>query len=363
MRQPLWMVNSILLVLVVLALLFIYFSQISIPEREDVKPSPAAIARKKDKRVHVNISKIYEADLFGSYQMATERPGLEAEAAFPQPPEPQSMEIPELPVPQFLDPLDITLKGIFIINNDGTKNRAIISDNKTKKEDSHKIGDKIGDAQLIRIFGNKILLLRSNGQQEVVYLREQDAKLDAGYSMINEWSLVVKPISNTNFLVDPAAFSKRVQDLGNLIEMLHLITAYKQGISMGCRIGKMDEKSVGVALGLQPGDIITMINGIPADTMANRLKIYQSVLGKKSNELVVVQLLRNKADMVLEYQLRDLLVEGQKETPQHTFALQKIEADEKRKILQQKYEFAPTIQEIRNRERLNMLQKSSAPQP
>ena len=363
MRHPFWIINSILLVLVVLILLFVYFSQVSIPEREDIAPS-LMVSRKKEKRLHVNISKIYEADLFGSYQMATEQPDLLAQEAFPQPPEPQPTVIPELLTPQFLDPLDVTLKGIFIINNDGTKNRVIISDNKTKKEATHKIGDKIGDAQLIRIFSNKVMLLRSNGQQEVVYLREQDAKFDAGYSMIDEWNLVIKQMSSTSFLIDPIAFAKRVQDLGQLIEMLHLITAYKQGASVGCRIGKLDEKSVGASLGLQPGDIVTTIDGIQADNMVNRLKIYQSVLNKKENELIVVQLLRNKEELVFEYQLRDLVPEeGQKETPQNQFLLQKIEGEEKRKILQQKYEFAPTIQDIRNRERLNMLQNGSMPQP
>jgi len=350
-------------VLVILVVFFVYFSQVSIPEREDIEPSPVVL-QPKGKRLQVNISKIYEADLFGSYQVAMEHPELGVQPAFPQPPEPQPTEIPELPTPQFLDPLDVALKGIFIINNDGSKNRVIISDNKTKKEATYKIGDKIGDAQLIRIFGNKIMLLRSNGQQEVVYLREQDAKFDAGYSMIDEWNLVVKQMSSTSFLVDPIAFAKRVQDLGQLIEMLHLITAYKQGVSMGCRVGKLDEKSIGTALGLQPGDIITMIDGIQADNMINRLKIYQSILNKKEDELIVVQLLRNKEELVFEYQLRDLVPEeGQKETPQNQFLLQKIEEEEKRKILQQKYEFAPTIQDIRNRERLNMLQKGSAPQP
>ena len=41
-----------------------------------------------------------------------------------------------------------------------------------------KTGDVIEDAQLMRIFSNKVVLVRSNGQQEVLYLREKDAKTD-----------------------------------------------------------------------------------------------------------------------------------------------------------------------------------------
>lgn len=53
----------------------------------------------------------------------------------------------------------------------------MIADNKTNQEGTFKVGDTVQDAQLIRIFSNKIILLRNNGQQEVLYLREQDAKL------------------------------------------------------------------------------------------------------------------------------------------------------------------------------------------
>lgn len=363
MRHPFWIVNSTLFVLLVFALCIIYFSQVAVPEREDIEPAMYS-ALKKEKKVQVNISQIYEADLFGTYQAAM--PVAEAQepkALFAAPPEPQAAEIPELPKPQFLDPLDITLKGIFMVNTDGSKNRSIISDNKTKKESSFKIGDKVADAQLIRIFGNKIILLRSNGQQEVLYLREQDARLDAGYSTIDEWNYVVKPISENSFIIDPFGFARRVSDLGQFIEMLHLITAYSKGQSIGVRIGNVDEKSVGTALGLQSGDIITQIEGIPARTMQERLDIYTAILNKKENEQVTVSLLRNKEPITFEYVLKEFVPqEGQKETPQQQYVLQKLEEDEKVKILKQKYEFAPTLQDIRQKERLNMLQKGQAPQ-
>lgn len=362
MRHPFWIINSVFFLLLVITLLFIYFSRVTIPERESIEPVAYSTV-KREKRLQINISKIYEADLFGTYQAVIEEPEKAIATVFPQPPEPQAAEIPELPKPQFLDPLDVTLKGIFIVSNNGAKNRIIIADNKTKRESVYKTGDKIADAQVIRIFSNKIILLRSNGQQEVLYLREQDAHLDTEYATIEEWNLVIKQLSSTSFLIDPSAFAKRVQDLGQFIEMLHLITAYKQGISIGCRVGKLDEKSVGVALGLEPGDIITSIDTIAADSTANRLKIYQTLLNKKQDELIVVQLLRNKAPMNLEYRLKEIAPdEGQKETPHNRFLIQKLEEEEKRKILQQKYEFAPTLQDIRDREKQKMLDHGSAPQ-
>jgi len=360
MKHPIWIINSTLLVLILCAVVFVLFSHVSLPEREDIEPSYQSSV-KKDKKLQINIGQIYSADLFGTVA-ATEKAD-EQEKPFPLPPEPQTAEIPDLPQPQFLDPLDISLKGIFVVSTDSTKNRTIIADNKTKNEATYKIGDTIGDAQLMRIFGNKIILLRSNGQQEVLFLREQDAKMDIGYASTDEWSLVVQPISGTLYMVDPSAFAHAIPDLGQFIEMLHLITAYKQGISIGCRVGTLDEKSIGTALGLQAGDIVTDIDGIPATTMEERLKIYESVLSKKQNDKITVNLMRNQQELTLQYILKELLPQGANpEIPENQSRIQKLEEQEKVNIVKQKYKFAPTLEDIRKRERRNMLEKGQAPQ-
>ncbi len=360
MKHPLWIINSTLLVLILCALVFVFFARVSLPEREDIEPVRYT-SLKKEKKLQINLSQIYTADLFGTYQATLEKAEVTAkEEAFPLPPEPQVAEIPDLPQPQFLDPLDISLKGIFVVSTDSTKNRTIIADNKTKREASYKIGDTIGDAQLIRIFSNKIILLRSNGQQEVLFLREQDAKMDTGYAMIDEWNLVVKAISGTMYMLDPIAFAQRVPDLGQFIEMLHLITAYKQGQSIGCRVGTIDEKSIGAALGLQAGDIITTIDNIPATTIQERLRIYESVLSKKEDDVITIKLVRNQQELTFEYILKELFPEtAQKETPETQYHIQQLEESEKMKILKQKYEFAPTLDDIRKRERQNMLEKGT----
>lgn len=361
MKYPLWIINSTLFLLLILIFFFIFFSRISIPEREETEPASYSVI-KKEKKSPIDIPHIYQADLFGTYATVTDLPA-QPDETFPLPPEPQMTEIPELPKPQFLDPLDITLRGIFMVSTDGTKNRTIIADNKTKTEANYKVGDTISDAQLIRIFANKIILLRANGQQEVLYLREQDARLDAGYALIDEWNTVIKSISSALFMVDPFAFIKRVTDLGQLIEMLHLITAYKQGNRIGVRVGNLGENSIGPVLGLQPGDIITKIDSIPAITIEYQLEIYKNVLNKKENDKIVVQLIRNKQPLTFEYLLKEFVPDdGQKETQKQQYMLQTIEEDEKVNILKQKYEFAPTLQDIREREKKNMLDKGKIPQ-
>ena len=89
----------------------------------------------------MNISKIYEDDLFGTYQK--ELPTIEEEPniTVPEPP-PSQIKVPEEPKPQFLDPLAITLKELLSLFDDDQRNRAIIADNKTNQEATYKVGDK-----------------------------------------------------------------------------------------------------------------------------------------------------------------------------------------------------------------------------
>ncbi len=357
MKQPLWILNSTLFFLSVIVLLFVYFSRVSLPEKTDIEPALYS-KLKSHKSMDINIAQIYEADLFGTYKKET--PTLEKQTVptLPEPPAPETIEVPALPKPQFLDPLEVTLKGIFVLNTDSSKNRAIVMDNQTTKEATYKVGDKIADAQLIRIFPNKIILLRANGQQEVMYVREMDAQADAQYAKPDEWSKIIKSINETTYLVDPLAFADRVQDLSNLIDMLHIITAYKQGKSIGCRIGQAGEKSLALALGLQAGDVVLAIDNISADTMENRLKIYKSILSKQMNDRVAVTLLRNKDELTFEYILKDFLPEmGQKITPETEFQIKQLQEEERLNILKQKHEFAPTLEEIKRRERQLMREK------
>jgi type II secretory pathway component PulC len=303
MKHPFWIINSILLLLTVAIFVFILTSKVEIPKREDILPrkySPITT----EQFIQVNISKIYEHDIFGTYRKELPLPDINI-PPIPAPPELAQPIVPAPLKPQFLDPLDINLKGITILGADASKNRIIIADNKTNRETNYRVGDQIEDGQIIRIFSNKIIILRANGQQEVLYLREQDAKKDPLYSLIDEWDRVVKALENGTYQINISEFKQRIKSLAQLIDILDLTTAYKQGISIGCRIGHLPEKSLGMYLGLQTGDIIHSINSIPATTLDNRLKIYKSIVSMQDNDTLIINLIRKKQEITITFILKD----------------------------------------------------------
>lgn len=363
MKHPIWILNSTLALLLIFAFGFMILAWKKAPAREDIEPNTVAMPL-KDEMVKVNIHNIYENDLFGTYkqEIPTLLPG--DVAPMPPPPTAKAVSIPPLPVTQFLDPLNITLKGIIILLDDDSNNRAIISDNTTSKEVTYRVGQAIQDAQIIRVLSNKVIILRSNGQQEVLYLREKDAKMDPAYTAQSDWHDVIKKVSDTQFEINAREFVARVKNLAQFIEMLDLITVYRQGKSIGCTIGSSASSTLGTELGLQRNDTITNINGIAATTTAERFKIYKDIIAMQTNNTINVTLLRHQQEVTLHYTIKDfkgVVAQGDGTSGQPAATASKdLSADQLREkqtqSLRQQQRLAPTLQEIRAKERANMLQ-------
>jgi type II secretory pathway component PulC len=366
MKQPIWMINSSLLFLLLIVGMFIVVSQEKVPSREVIKPQKAAVEVRAE-RPTINSKKIYEKDLFDTYIVVPVTKPSDVVLEMPPAPVARPPIVPALPMPIFLPPLGVTLKGIVTVSYDDSKNRAIIMDNKTNQEGVYKIGDMIEDSQLMRIFANKVVLVRSNGQQEVLYLREKDAKTDPMFAALSGWAEIIHEIRPGEYTIDPALFADRVTSLAQFIDMLDLTTVYKKGQNVGCRIGTLEKDSLGLTLGLQSGDIIVRINSIPATDTAHRLKIYKEVLHAAGDaKPIVVEYLRRKMPMSITVTLEEKrpmpTFENIRKVPVVPATAEDVKEKELR-TLREKYNFAPTMKEIRERERAHMVQRVKPKNP
>lgn len=360
MKQPLWIINSSLLLLLLIVGIFILLSREKAPARAIIKPQPAAVELSIE-RPTINSKKIYEKDLFETYVVVPTVKPSDVQLEMPQPPVARPPIVPAMPAPIFLPPLNVTLKGIVTVSYDDSKNRAIIADNRTNQEGVYKMGDAIEDAHLMRIFSTKVVLVRSNGQQEVLYLREKDAKIDPMFASLSGWADVIHETRPGEYSIEPALFADRVKSLAQFIDMLDLTSVYKKGQNVGCRIGAIDKDSLGVMLGLQQGDIIVRINNIPATDTAHRLKIYKEVIkAAGESKSIVVEFLRRKMPMSLTVTIEERkpkpTLENIRKVPAVPATAEDIKEKELR-TLREKYNFAPTMKEIRERERAHMVQR------
>jgi len=367
MRHPLWLVDSTFLILFLAAAIFVFFSQQKLPKRITLQSETIKTASVKT-APSIDITQIYENDLFNTYQK-TVQPISQPDYSHPMPqvPTQSTVSAPEQKNQPLLEPLNIKLKGVIVLN-DASNNIAIIADTKSSEQKNYKVGDLIEDAQLIRILSNRIILIRSNGQQEVLYLNEKDIeKSPLVQSEKAHWATVVKKIHDELFLLDPEMFCLVVRNIAQLIDLLDLTTLYQSGKSIGCRVGNIMPDSLGAAMGIEPFDVVTLIDTLPVNETEQRHTVYQKLLEKKEGQTVVIELLRNNAPLTFTYQLHDL-----KDPFDDTLhAMQKTEKlegitdqsytqdiqEERLNLLREKYKFAPTAQEIKIQQKTTMLKE------
>lgn len=304
MKNSLWLINLILLIILLSTIIYIGLSfnkLFVVPKfrntskiKIDTEPSIINTPSSQDIRF------IEEKDIFKTVipNLFSEVPKIK----IPNPPAPKPITPYHAPTVQFLEALPITITGI-IPSTIEENSQVIILNNNTKSTESYRVGDKLFDAYVIRILPTKIILIRSNGQQETIFMDSDEAKAEIKAIKDASWTDVILQQTVVDYLIDTVNFVKKVPNLAYLIEMLDATTAFKNDISVGCKIGKMPTHSIGHSLGLQPGDIITSIADIKPISTENRVQIYNNIQELEIGSTVSIIVSRRNKEIVLNYTL------------------------------------------------------------
>jgi|GEM_PF-1429952 len=327
-KSPLWILNSILVAVCTCIIFFMLITREGLPARKTLRYNVSPIAHTKEIS-HVDLARIYENDLFNTYNKAVPKV-VEIPRTLPLPTPPQPVPLPITPEakPQFLEPLPITLKGVIFTLRE-QDNRAIIADNKSKKENLYKTGDIVEDAELIHIGRNNAIFIRSNGQQETLFLTPGDAHRDPQFKEDDSWALTIKKLSDSLYTIDTKAFTERVTNLAQFIDLLDLTTAFERGKSVGCRIGSIAPNSLGAVLGLMTNDIITTINTITPTSTKERVSIYNTIKKSNPGDTITITLLRNKEPHTISYKLIVAEKKRRESFPLNTQVIQETIVQEK----------------------------------
>ncbi len=366
MKQPLWAINSSLLIFTVLGQLAYLFLHIPIARRASLEPTKISVTDTKIGPI-VDIVKIYGVnDLFETYipEIAPSKIIEPDIPVMPQVPNIIPLTIPIEAPKVFIPPLPVTLKGVMYMHDNPTKSVAIVQFQNSKEELNYHVGQLINDAQILKIYPNRIIVVRSNGQKETLYLREDDAEKSFFKENSKEILSLIVPNGPGVYKIFVKPFIAYVKNLGEFIDLLELTTVYQKGKSIGCRVGKADKDSLGGKLGFVYDDIIQKIDNLPITDIASRVLAFDHVMTKKINDQITVQVQRAEQTIILKYELVEQS-DHQLETsttskvktnaPVDPQVMYNIE-EERKKILAQKVKFAPTAHQLEIEERKKILQ-------
>ncbi|HBL98163.1 TPA: hypothetical protein DDZ86_00800 [Candidatus Dependentiae bacterium] len=302
MTSPLWILNG------ALTLMYAISVPLMVVMRTEVPVRASLVSRTSPSRPDVDISKInpaliYENDLFDTFvkvEIAAPKEKPHDEIVIPVPPKIEDVPSVKPRETEFLPPLQIKLKGV-LLNSNSQFSRAVIANAKTKAEGLYKLGDVIEDATLIHISKVKVTFVRSNGQQEVLFLNEDVAQADPIYEGDRVWASMISQVNESTYRIDTRLFKKKIQSVAQIFELLDFTTAFDKGKSIGGRIGRFAKGSFGSLMGLEHGDIVVAVNGSPTTTPADRVKIYHAIKDAGNNQTIKVSVLRSGSPIELTY--------------------------------------------------------------
>jgi general secretion pathway protein C len=196
----------------------------------------------------------------------------------------RAAEQPVTPQPEVIDApettLSLTLKGILAKEED-TNGGAIIASSRGD-EKAYDVGESIDNADgatLHSVYADRVLLNRS-GRLETLRLPKDLPPSGSTMGMVS-------PLPQA--APQPSGSLREVitENATRLTDIVRLAPHVQEGQVVGFRVNPGRDRATFEALGLQPGDVVTDINGTVLDDPSQGLQVFQS-LGESTQANVTV---------------------------------------------------------------------------
>jgi general secretion pathway protein C len=191
-------------------------------------------------------------------------------------------------------PLNVRLKGT-VVSPEGFA-VAMIEDPAQRKEELYVVGDKIQDAEILKIHDSQVILRRGGREETLSLFSDQTARGARGPS--GAAPAGARPASASSPTTpsptppgSPAAVQQRgvQQQIQNLMAQLRLRPHFQEGKPAGFVVGQIQKGSVFDTAGLKEGDVIVGINDEEIKTPNQLLKAYKEVSEERALWLGVVR--------------------------------------------------------------------------
>lgn len=309
---PLWCLNLILVFLNFTLVIFLgvtndsqkYFFTLKIPQSQEIFLPHSEIPK---------LEKLFDRDLFN-----TQLPFEVGEKIFVYQPTifVNPIYTPSLPgklevIDQVnseqgvLPPLQLVLRGT-IIGDNPLYNKAFIENLRTKEEKDYVIGDIIEDAQIVFIGKSQINFIRSNGQEEMIYLNKL-LKIEEEAIQKILWNKICYLNRNQVREINTYLLGLKIKSLASFIDELGLITFFEKNIPIGCLVTGAMPDSLASVFGLMNNDVLLSLNDISFSSVSSRIAAYEFVMKQKDNYGFVFRLALLRDNKVVEI---DFLLES-----------------------------------------------------
>lgn len=193
--------------------------------------------------------------------------------------------------------LRLTLRGI-MAGDTPVSGGAIIAA-ASGREQFYAIGSDVpGGAVLREVYADRVVLERN---QQLETLRLPKESLDSGGSGATRQSSLLPPAAGPRKTLRDYR-DELLTNPQNLVGLIRAVPAVENGRMQGYRVSPGRDASLFQRYGLQPGDVVTAVNGIALDNPAGALAVMRSL---SSRDQLRISVLRNGRPMALSFSLDD----------------------------------------------------------
>lgn len=215
-----------------------------------------------------------EISLFGQ---ATRADGVSAAR------DPDSITAPETS-------LALTLKGVLVASPMSRALVVITEQRKGAIEQLYGIGDKVpGNAIVSEIFADRVIL-RRGGVLETLLIQDKKQALSEGRQSGRSLAAGSGGITNRgdgiHWRIDGSYLNRRLTDIPSLAREVGVEIYKENNVQKGYRLVSARGSKLLRDMGLQPGDILHEVNGVPLNSIHDGLAAYQKL--RSASEVRVV---------------------------------------------------------------------------
>ena len=219
------------------------------------------------------------------------------------------------PLPEAASPTEPARRGPANLRLLGTGRRgarayAIVEDSQAKRQDVLTVGEKIGDAEVVRI-GYRRVVLRHGGQEEILTqpldgsappaVTAPMAPAPAAQTSSQPSDDQIRRLADDRYLISRAEVDHQLENLSDVFTQARAVPNIESGKTTGFRLFSIRPGSIFDKIGLANNDVVQRINGVELNDPAKAMTLFQDLQGQSR---LTVDVLRGSDTRTFSYEIR-----------------------------------------------------------
>lgn len=191
----------------------------------------------------------------------------------------------------------------------GDKLYAVVEDARSKQQQVLRIGEKLGDAEVVEI-GWRMMVLRRDGEDELLVVPPDLSVGDsaAGRTPVSTRTTAsgdsdsqIRKLGDDRYLVAQAEVEHSLANLSELFTQMRAVPNMRDGQTDGFRVFAIRQNSLFQKIGLQNNDVVQRINGVELNDPARAMSLFTELQGETR---LNVDIVRGGEARTLSYEIR-----------------------------------------------------------